>query len=85
MMLQGLWRGLLVMLPLLMALAVQADELGRGFVGVPQILNQPDVASGAVPMGVLEAPPASSSTTAAEPVTLPAPTPQPPNEFQRFV
>lgn len=84
MMLQGLWRGLLVLLPILMAFPAHADELGRGFGGLPQILNRPEMAPGAVPMEQV-APPAAPSTKATEPVTLPAPTPQPPNEFQRFV
>ena len=85
MMLHVLRRGMLVPLLVIMSCLAQADELGRGFVGVPQILNQPDVASGTLPMGVLVAPPASSPERAVEPVTLPAPTPLPPNEFQRFV
>jgi protein involved in polysaccharide export with SLBB domain len=79
--LHGLRRGLLPALLILMSFFTHADELGRGFVGVPQILNQPDPSVG--PKGVLVSPP--PAPTAAEPVTLPAPAPLPQNEFQRFV
>lgn len=83
MMLHGLWLGMLALLPILMAFPSHADELGRGILGVPQILSQPEMASGVA--GVLVAPPASPQASPAEPVAPPAPAPQPPNEFQRFV
>lgn len=81
----GLRRGLLVLLPFLVAFTTHASELGRGFVGVPQIQNQPDMGAGVAPVGVLVAPPPSSQAGPPEPVTPPTPTPQPQNEFQRFV
>lgn len=84
MFLRRLGRALSIVVLALCANSVVADELGRGFVGATQILNQPDVASSTAPSAMLVAPPAPAAS-AAEPITLPAPTAAPPNEFQRFV